>query len=107
MKREWVVAACLVAGAAGLYVGKSAHAQPPQVKCETLYFEFESGKKAGREAVDTQRNVIENVITAKMAQGYVHTIYSSTFPLITTNGLSGERTQVGQAGVVCFATPGD
>ena len=69
MKREWTVLACVLAGAAGLYVGKSAHAEPPQVKCETLYFEFESGTKAGRENVDVARNAIENVITAKMVAG--------------------------------------
>jgi hypothetical protein len=104
MKREWVVAACVVAGAAGLYVGKSAHAQPPQVKCETLYFEFESGKKAGRENVDTQRNVVENIITAKMAAGYVNTIYASSFPIMSD---MNKTVQVGQAGILCFATAGN
>jgi len=99
MKREWVVAACMVAGAPGLYVGRSAHAEAPKVKCETLYFEYESGKK-GRTDVDTQRNAIENVIAAKMAEGYVRPVYSSTFPIMNT--FSGA-----QAGILCFATAGD
>jgi hypothetical protein len=100
MQREWVVAACVLVGAAGLYVGKSAHAEAPQVKCETLYFEFEAGKKAGRENVDVARNAIENVITAKMVAGYTRTIYSSTFPIVGS-GYSG------QASILCFATTGD
>ena len=103
MKREWVVAACVLTGGAGLYAGESAHAAPPQVKCETLYFEFEAGKKAGRENVDVARNAIENVITAKMVAGYVRPVYSSTFPILS--GMNG--TTIGQAGVLCFATAGD
>jgi hypothetical protein len=102
MKREWVVAACVLTGAAGVYVGKPAEAGPPQVKCETLYFEFEPGKKAGRENVDVARNAIENIITAKMAAGYIRPIYSSTFPVLNSGGVT-----VGQAGVLCFATAGD
>ena len=102
MKREWVVAACVVAGVAGLYGGKSAHAEPPRVKCETLYFEYEYGRKDSRANVDTQRNAVENVITAQMVAGYVRPIYSSTFPVLNSNGGT-----VGLAGVLCFATAGD
>ena len=104
MKREWVVAACVLTGAAGLHVGKSAHAEPPQVKCETLYFAYEAGRKAGHENIDTQRNAIENVITAKMAAGYVRTIYSATLPVMSE---ADKTVAVGQTAVLCFATAGD
>lgn len=103
MKREWMVAACVVTGAAGLYVGRSAHAEPPKVSCETLYYEFEDGKRASRANVDTLRDTIYGAITAKMVAGYVRPVYSSTFPLV--NSLNGSM--VGQAGVLCFATAGN